>query len=320
MNFKRKRAYLKFQSIKFLANYLDHSKEFLLDIPKHQQDFYIYMPDRPVPGKPGKKRTYYNPTKPYKKFLKLIDQRLLSRLVFPKTFQGGIQGFSTKTNAEKHVGKQELVKIDIKDFFPSITPDQVRRAFLSLKMSNDCAKLLTDLTTVNNTKPQLPQGFPTSPKIAVLVLRNFEKRIHALASEFDWDVTFWIDDIAISGNFPVTKFKKIISIILHDEGFIAHPNKTIGFKRGDSKKRIITGAVVNKKLNITKEKRKWIEDSLYYIKKFGIVNHLKRSNIEPNKINIEKFKQKLFGRINHTKTINPILGEDYDKKFKNLMF
>jgi RNA-directed DNA polymerase len=318
MNYKRKRTYLRFKSVKFLANYLDHSKEFLIDIPKHQQDFYIYMPNRPVPGKPGKKRTYYNPTKPYKKLLKLIDKRVLSRVALPKTFQGGIKGYSPTTNAEKHVGKHELVKIDIQDFFPSITPEQVCKAFLSLQMKKDCTVLLTSLTTVYNTKPQLPQGFPTSPKIAALVLKGIEKRIHQLAKEFNWEVTFWIDDIAISGNFPVTKFKKLISQILKDEGFVAHPGKTEGFKQGDKKQRIVTGAVVNKKLNIPKEKRKWIEDSLYYAKKFGIPNHLKRAGIEPSIVNIEKFKQTLFGRINHATTVNKDLGEKYIKQFNEL--
>lgn len=317
MNYK-KRTSLKFLSIKFLAKYLDHSKEFLLDIPSHQRDFFIYMPDKPVPGKPGKTRTFYAPTEPYKKLLKIIDKRILSRISMPDSFQGGIKGFSPRTNAEKHLAKHELIKVDIKDFFPSINPEFVYKAFLKLGMSKINADLLTQLTTVKYPKPQLPQGFPTSPKISILVLRNFEKRIHKLAKQFGWDKSFWIDDISISGNFPVNKFKKLVLKILKDEGFLPHPDKTTGMKKGDRKQRLITGIVVNKKLNLPREKRRLIEQELYYIKRFGIKHHLIKKGGSSTEMEIQKFKLRLFGKINNIKNINPQLGAKYQKQFDSI--
>ena len=75
----------------------------------------------------------------------------------------------------------------------------VLKAFRELGMSSACSNLLTKLVTVQEPWPQLPQGFPTSPKVTALVLKKLEKRLRVLAEKYKWDITYWYDDISISG-------------------------------------------------------------------------------------------------------------------------
>ncbi len=309
---QKKIKYLKFYSTKFLAKYLHHSEEFLLSVQKKQLDFYSFEPDVPIKGK---KRDLYIPSKPLEIILRKIDSKILDRIALPDTFQGGFKGNSPRTNAEPHIGHSEILKVDIRKFFPSTPPVKVFAAFKSLKMTSGCAKLLTDLVTVQKPNPHLPQGFVTSPKIAALVLRGFEHRLHSLAVKFGWSYTFWVDDITISGNFPVGKFKNLIIKMLLDEGFVAHPDKIDVLKMDVGDRMIVTGVVVNKFTNIPKEKRGWISKALHFILKFGAKDYLKNKGVEVTESNIDHLKNKLMGNIHYALGINQALGQKYKKQF-----
>ena len=92
---------------------------------------------------------------------------------------GFVEKRSTVTNARPHVGKDVVVNLDLKDFFPSITFPRVRGLFESLGYSPAVATLLALLTTeaprvqvlhdgtpfwVAAGERALPQGACTSPR------------------------------------------------------------------------------------------------------------------------------------------------------------
>src|SRR6185436_20457188 len=73
-----------------------------------------------------------------------------------------------QTNAFQHLGKHLVVRIDIQDFFSSITDRQIYSVWADkLGNSPPVASLLTTLTTYRR---HLPQGAPTSTYLANLVL------------------------------------------------------------------------------------------------------------------------------------------------------
>lgn len=309
----KQRRFLKFYSIKSLARYLGFTEDFLLSIRQNHSKIYRYKPNADIKGK--KRSLYITKGTGLELILKKIDRLILSRIDLPDSFQGGVKGKSLLTNAQHHVKAHEILKIDIKDFFPSVTPDRVSKTFRSLKMNTECANLLADLTTVRQPIAHLPQGFNTSPKIAALTLRGFEHRLFRLAQRYDWNYTFWIDDITISGHFPVGKFKNLIIKMLNEEGFQVSPHKIILLKEDEPL--IVNGVVVNEIPNIEKKKRQWISQSLYFMNKYGVKSHLIKKCFPPNEIDRIRnwYQNRLLGLIHYTLSINRKLGELYKRQF-----
>jgi RNA-directed DNA polymerase len=142
-----------------------------------------------------------------------------------------------------------MIKLDIKDFFPSITPTIVRTTLLKLGFSRPVSRMLCLLTTY---REQLPQGPPTSPGIANLVLLPLARRFERLCLDHGVQLTIYGDDITVSsGSRRVLKLKNLFMRIIAEEGFDIHPQKIQVLKPRDKKK--VTGVVVNKCPNIDKE-------------------------------------------------------------------
>src|SRR6202023_2067906 len=130
--------------------------------------------------RPGKKPRYIdNPDRPLKAVQRRIYLLLLKPIQMPEYLHGGVTGCSPRTNAALHVGTHLVVRLDLKDFFPSITPRQVYAIWEGLGYCPAAASVLTSLTTF---RFHLPQGAPTSTSLANLVLHDTDTRISRAAA------------------------------------------------------------------------------------------------------------------------------------------
>ena len=111
---------------------------------------------------------------------------------------GGGRGSSTKSIMKVHVGKPMMLCYDISNFFPSVSHVDVKSALRDRGFSKDVAYIITRLVTLNG---HLPQGAPCSTQIAKLILMKPATHLLRLLKKFgkSVDVTFWVDDIIISG-------------------------------------------------------------------------------------------------------------------------
>jgi hypothetical protein len=118
-------------SFRYLTVQLGISRPELLDLAAQVGRFYkpFTKQDKVRPFarkiKPRKKRLIDNPTGFLKVIQARIEARLLKRLVLPEHLLGGIRGKTIAQNAGRHFGAPYIVTIDIKNFFPSITPHQI---------------------------------------------------------------------------------------------------------------------------------------------------------------------------------------------------
>ena len=125
--------------------------------------------------------------------LKDIQRRILAEILDRIPPHASVHGFrrgrSVKTFAAPHTGKRVVVRIDLKDFFPSISAARVQALFRTAGYPEQVADLLAGLCTnsapadvwdsvaIESTpaqtrqarrlysKPHLPQGAPTSPAL-----------------------------------------------------------------------------------------------------------------------------------------------------------
>lgn len=205
-----------------------------------------------IPKKSGGKRIICRPIAELRIVQRKIYDILLKSLKLPPCCHGFRAGFSTLTNANQHVRQQCVIKLDIKDFFPSVTTKQVYGLWSEIRQSpKDEIDFLTQLTTLNN---QLPQGAPTSPCIANLICRTLDKRLSALSSYFGASYTRYADDLTFSGNHDLQQIIPTVSQIISQEGFSVASNKSKVY--GRASRQTVTGLVVNDRATVPREVRR----------------------------------------------------------------
>jgi retron-type reverse transcriptase len=214
-----------------------------------------YRKVRPKPN--GTLRTLWIPRPPLRPLQDKIQKEILAKVPLPTCVQGGVPKRSIITNAKHHVGKPVLSTMDIKNCFPSITVQKVRRVFEELGFSGDALSIVTKLTT---WEFQLPQGPPTSPRIADLALANLDRRQLGVARQHGFTYTRYVDDISASGGKRLRKVRNLQERIVKEEGFSIKPlkdgQKKLMYREQDRQQ--VTGLVLNQKVNLPREKRKEI--------------------------------------------------------------
>lgn len=249
-----------------------------------------------IPKKDGSKRVIYEPSY----FLKCIQKRILNNVLegfkVSKYATAYVKGKSIKDNALPHLGKKILLKLDIKDFFNSISfMDVYNRCFLEEYFPKSVRILLTYLCTYNEF---LPQGAPTSSYISNLIMRDFDEKIGGFCEENNINYTRYSDDMTFSGDFDVKKVIYKVKDELKKFGMQLNYDKIRVIYSNNSQ--TVTGICVNEKAQVLRKKRKKIRQEVYYIKKYGIYSHLKKLNIK------DKFSYlcNLFGKINFVLMVN----------------
>ena len=134
-------------------------------------------------------------------FLKLVQRRILdrclSKLSVSEYATAYRNGTSVRDNALLHTGKEFIIKLDISVFFDSINDDAVYMVMKQFRLSPRATSLLTHLCVHRGV---LPQGAPTSPYIANLVMKHFDEHIGAWCAERNITYSRYCDDMTFSGS------------------------------------------------------------------------------------------------------------------------
>ncbi|CRK83036.1 reverse transcriptase family protein [Neobacillus massiliamazoniensis] len=254
-----------------------------------------------IPKKDGH-RDLYIPNPRLKLIQKWMLMNLISKVKISKHARGFITDTSLVDNAIEHVNKDFVVSLDIRDFFPSINKYRVYRIFRSLGYCNDLAGIFTALLVTNNG---LPQGAPTSPYLSHIVCKKLDSRISKELKHFEGcSFTRYADDFSISGGNEILEKISNIIYIISSEGFELNFSKTR--IQSNSQKQLVTGLVVNEKVNVPSSYKRRLKQEIYYCKKYGVNSHMKRLGI--NKSN---YKLYLYGKAYYIKMINQKLGEKF---------
>lgn len=147
--------------------------------------------------KKGKKtRQIQAPRVALKVIQRWIGAHLSASLKLPDCVYGFIQGRSVVDAAKIHCSATWVYSLDIRDFFPSTTSDQVFSALTCLGYAEHGATLITRLCTLNG---RLPQGSPASPVLSNLVFMPFDIQLQDIAKAENIRYTRYADDIVFSG-------------------------------------------------------------------------------------------------------------------------
>lgn len=256
--------------------------------------------------------------------LRQVQQQILREileLVPPHpAAHGFVRGRSILTNAQPHVGKRVILKLDLDNFYPSVRQSRVVAIFRSLGYSREVALWLARLTTSaapGNLKlplgestsiwrympRHLPQGACTSPALANLSAFGLDARLSGLAAKWHVDYTRYADDLTFSGDprfVPALReFIPLVQQIIRDEGFQVHRAKRRVLR--SSQRQTVTGVVVNHKANISRSEYDELKAILH--------NCLQQGPAGQNRDGHPDFAAHLRGRIAHAMHLNPARGQ-----------
>jgi RNA-directed DNA polymerase len=220
-------------------------------------------------------------------------------------------GSSILACASRHCGARWLIKMDITGFFSSISEIQVYRVFHSLGYQPLVAFELARITTYapdsspryrkqnwrgwhkigaiaqysNRRIGYLPQGAPTSPMLSNLVMKRTDSEIDSLSLSAGLTYSRYSDDMVFSTRghtFDRSRAKDFIGVVtrvLLRVGFYPNMTKCVIVPPGARK--IVLGLLVDKSTpRLSREFRSNLRQHLYYLQKFGPVEHAKARGFE----------------------------------------
>lgn len=213
---------------------------------------------------------------------------------------GFISKRSIITNARVHVGRKYLLRLDIHEYFNSISSQAIFEFLRKIGIGEVVANGITALTTINNS---LGQGINTSPLFANLVSLDLDEELNQLASEFKCLYTRYADDLSFSGENEVPP-KDRIQAVLTKYGFRLSPDKCKYSKNGQA--HFVTGLSISNSNGpfVPKKFKHRLRQELHYAEKYGIQGHSDRTNY----FSVMQCINSIDGRINFLKSVEPQRG------------
>ncbi|SIR79992.1 reverse transcriptase family protein [Williamsia sterculiae] len=196
-------------------------------------------------------------------------RRVVERMPAHPAARGFVAGSSTAAFAWPHTDRPTVVRVDLRHCFESITVGRVRRVFADIGgYRAPIARVLADLCTTATPVDELtgveyghaallrdrhlPQGAPTSPHLANLVMRSLDRRLAGYARRNGLRYTRYGDDLAVSGDgIDADRVLWVVMRIVAAEGFVVHPEKVRIMHRHQRQQ--LAGLVVNDRPQVARD-------------------------------------------------------------------
>jgi retron-type reverse transcriptase len=244
--------------------------KFIKSSPHRYKAYYI-----PKNNNKGK-RLIAQPSKNLKYLQQLILKEFFLDLPIHEAAVAYIKGIGIKENARRHCGNQYMLKMDFKNFFPSIKPTN----FISyiekckdIKLNVEDKNIIKSVFFWSKNKRknlQLSIGAPSSPYISNVLMFNFDTSIVKLLDK-DIIYTRYADDLIFSTNKKNHLFnvKRLVSKVINKEEYkFLNVNETKTKFISKKHTRIVTGLVIDNNGNpsLGRKKKRFIKSLVYKYK------------------------------------------------------
>ncbi len=275
-----------------------------------------------------------------KERLRRIQQKILRRILDLVPVHAAAHGFrrahSCVTHAALHAGQRVVIRMDLKDFFPSIEHARIHALFEKLGFPHNVAGKLARIC-VNRTPsrafadrltggslpwierqalkaPHLPQGSSCSPALANLCAYRLDIRLEALAKSMSATYSRYADDLAFSGGSELERaadrFHIQVAAIALEEGFRVNTRKTRVMREGTRQQ--VTGVVVNRHPNIARKE--------FDLLKAILTNCVRHGPASQNQDDRTNYREFLAGRISFVRMVNPLRAYRLQQLFLKIVW
>jgi len=289
-----------------------------------------------VPRRSGLPRVIEAPKLRLKEIQRWILREILDHVPAHEAAQGFTRGRSVIDHAAVHTGRHAVLRLDLADFFASVSAGRVFGIFQTLGYRAAVAHALTGLTTnvvpqhvwevVRRTAaasapvpatfrlgralatPHLPQGGPTSPALANLAAFRLDRRLAGLATAAGVRYSRYADDLTFSGGRlrrSWTNLEALVGEIARDEGFVLNAGKST--LRTAATRQQVCGIVVNATPNVPRDEYDRLKAVLHNAVRDG-----------PAAQGLAGRRAHLEGRIAWVASLNPARGEKLKRRFAEI--
>lgn len=212
------------------------------------------------------------------KILKDYIYEIYNEKLFSKNSTAYLKNKNISYNLERHQGNHYFFTSDFKNFFPSI-PEEKARSILKDKFDQETLNYIIKISFYNNS---LQYGFPTSPIISNIVMKefddSFQNELLKNISSKNIQYTRYSDDITISSKYKIEKnlLRKLLNEELEKYNFLNLNEKKTRYFEKFSKKPYITGLVpLNRRTSIGKRKYNQVKLNIYLILNNQVISNEK---------------------------------------------
>ncbi|HDR7782640.1 TPA: RNA-directed DNA polymerase [Bacillus wiedmannii] len=236
-----------------------------------------------------------------------LRMNFLNNIPIPNNVKGFLPGHSYKDFVIPHLKQKYYLRLDIKNFFDSVTSETIKEVFSeyfkldSYSANNELLEVFTEIVTLRNS---LPQGGVTSPTISNIAFRRIDIRISKYCKRFNINYTRYADDLLFSSNqdsIHKSFFIKKISYILNDLRLKINSSKIKKTKDYIS----LNGFVVRDDISLSRKRKSDLSKVLFLVEK-----NKKISSIENilSILNHERYLYKSYDFDNKWALINYLSG------------
>jgi RNA-directed DNA polymerase len=298
--------------LKYLSDSLILTPEFITNLSNTADDRYNKFG---IPKKNGGTRVVYQPQKELKLLQRVLHDDFLKKIPVHAACTAYCEGSSVLKNASIHKDNKYLLRLDLVNFFKSITASDIS-LFLNENNKNfnkDWSEADTELfLKIVCFKGRLTMGGVASPMISNLICYKLDVLISDICLSLDITYSRYADDMYFSTNTANILFKipaSIISILRnldYPKNLILNTRKTKHLSK--KRKMLVTGLVITNTgaISLGRDKKREIKSLVYkwneldVKKKKYLQGYLSYcANVEPLFINAlcEKFSSQVVSEI-----------------------
>ena len=261
-----------------------------------------------IPKRKGGFRTIDHPSKHLKFLQRWLVRNIFSYAPVHPSVYSYKENTSIRAHARLHVNSKYTLRIDFRDFFPSIKSADVRKLLGSnvdrfpIRLTDRDMHIVLSLSCKND---RLTIGAPCSPAISNAIMYDFDKHWSQRAKRLNVIYSRYADDIYFSTNRPrvlsrlLSELKKDLET-RNSPRLILNNAKTVFASR--KRRRVVTGIVLSsdRKLSLGREKKRQLRTLVYLFGK--------------HQLDWDRAKS-LQGLLSYASTIEPLIVPRLEKKF-----
>lgn len=255
------------------------------------------------------KRLISQPTRELKYVQKYFIQNILNKLPIHSAAKAYRTGLSIRDHALPHANSRYLLKMDFKDFFPSITAEGLcYRLKIDFGFSDSDLYIIKRIICKRDPSTgvlKLSIGSPSSPYISNYFLFEFDEIVTSFCLENDVVYTRYADDLAFSTNLPkkLDIVELYIRNLIQDLSYLGlelNDKKTVNVSKKN--KRMLVGLTLSNegRVSVGRGKKRDLRSQLYRASK---------GEMESEEL------QKLKGQLAFLWSVDPIFVQNLCKRY-----
>lgn len=235
-----------------------------------------------IPKRDGSPRIVAQPAREVKAIQRWLVKDLSTILPMHSAATAYQKGTSIKINADRHVRSNFILKMDFKNFFPSIEFNDIcahLQKYAAKRYDISASEMISRICSwAPNRKPpfRLCIGAPSSPLLSNSILYDFDCLIDAVATQDKVTYTRYADDLTFS-SFNPDALKHYPDIVKNISASLAYPSLVVNTKKtvfaSRAELRMVTGITLTSDhhLSVGRE-RKRLARSMFHRFTLNLLN------------------------------------------------